>query len=368
MANTKVVVSLSDEETYDVRVGSNLLDGLGRASRNICSSEKALVLTDKTVGKLYLDRVRVSLATAGYQVTEVCIPPGEESKTVACASEIWEAMAQTGFARDSVVFALGGGVVGDIAGFVASTFMRGLAVIQVPTSLLAMVDSSVGGKTAVNLKAGKNLVGTFKQPLAVYASLDTLATLPEDDWSCGCAEIAKSAMIDSDDFFFWLTGSAPALSARDETAVIEAITRSVVFKANIVAADITESKGVRECLNYGHTLGHAIEMLAGYGTFSHGAAVAEGMRFAARLGAELKGTSAEVVYAQDELLDSLGLPSLEWKEDPQTILDAMHKDKKVRKGSLRFVLFRDVGDWEVVEVEDAKVLEHLEAWADSKGL
>lgn len=366
MANTKVVVNLPDNETYDVRIGSNLLDGLGEASRKVCGSDRALVLTDRSVGSLYLARAKAALGAAGYQVTEISIPSGEDSKTLACAGEIWEAMAQAGFERDSVVFALGGGVVGDIAGFIASTFMRGIEVIQVPTTLLAMVDSSVGGKTAVNLKAGKNLVGTFKQPLAVYASVDTLATLSEADWACGCAEIAKSAVIDSDEFFFWLSESSTSLIDRDESTVIEAITRSVIFKANVVAADTTESKGIRECLNYGHTLGHAIEMVAGYGTFSHGVAVAEGMRFAARLGAELLGTSADVVFAQDELLDSLGLPSLEWAADPEAMLDAMRKDKKVRKGSLRFVLPQDIGSWEVVEVSEEKVKEHLTAWAESK--
>ena len=366
MANTKIVVGLPNNTSYNVRIGASLLDSVGKASREDFDSQKALILTDKTVGELYLNRVKASLEEADYRVTEIAIPSGEDSKSLACVGEIWEAMAQTGFGRDSVVFALGGGVVGDVAGFVASTYMRGIEVIQLPTTLLAMVDSSVGGKTGVNLKAGKNLVGTFKQPRAVYASTDTLATLSVDDWACGCAEIAKSAVIESDEFFFWLNEVAPLLVARDEESVIEAITRSVVFKANVVALDTTESKGVRECLNYGHTLGHAIEALAGFGTYSHGAAVAEGMRFAARLSAAILGTSIEVVHAQDELLDALGLPELAWAEKPQRLLEVMLKDKKVRKETLRFVLLEDVGVWRVVEVENAQVLEHLEAWAVSK--
>ena len=366
MPNTKVVVNLAHGESYDVRIGSSFLENIGEASRSLTSAQKALLLTDNNVAPLYLSRVKTSLAAAGYRVTEIIIPPGEDSKSLACAGEIWEAMAQGGFSRDSVVFALGGGVVGDIAGFVASTFMRGIDLIQIPSTLLAMVDSSVGGKTGVNLKAGKNLVGTFMQPLAVYAPIETLGSLSEENWACGCAEIAKSAVIDSDDFFFWLTDSSEALLMRDEASVVEAITRSVVFKANVVAADTTESKGIRECLNYGHTLGHAIETLAGYGRFSHGAAVAEGMRFAARLGVELLGAPFEVVHAQDELLDALGLPSLEWSADPKLILDVMLRDKKVREGNLRFVLVRDIGDWKVVEVENEKVLEHLEFWAASK--
>ena len=257
-------------------------------------------------------------------------------------------------------------MVGDLAGFVAATYMRGVAFAQVPTTLLAMVDSSVGGKTGINLEQGKNLVGSFKQPIQVCASASVLATLPEREWACGCAEIAKSAVIDSDEFFFWLTDAAEALAARDEGVVAEAIARSVVFKANVVAEDETESRGVRECLNYGHTLGHAIEALAGFGAFSHGAAVAEGMRFAARLGAACVGTPTDLIFAQDELLDALGLPSLDWSAKPEELLAAMKGDKKVRGGHLRFVLPREVGLWEVVEVDDETVLEHLGAWVRSK--
>ena len=194
-----------------------------------------------------------------------------------------------------------------------------------------------------------------------------MATLPEREWTCGCAEIAKSAAIDSDDFFFWLSDAAGALAARDEAVAAEAIARSVVFKADVVAADKTESRGVRECLNYGHTLGHAVEALAGYGTFSHGACVAEGMRFAARLGVALVDASPEFVQAQDGLLDELGLPALAWSAEPADVLAAMKRDKKARGGIVRFVLPRDVGNWELADVEDAVILEHLAAWRKAKG-
>ena len=244
--------------------------------------------------------------------------------------------------------------------------MRGIPFVQVPTSLLAMVDSSVGGKTGVNLPEGKNLVGTFKQPAYVCASTAVLATLDAREWACGCAEIAKASVIDSDEFFFWMMDHAAALEARDPVVVTEAIARSVVFKANIVAEDKTESRGVRECLNYGHTLGHAVEALAGYGTFSHGAAVAEGMRFAARLGVDVVGTSAELVDAQDELLDGLGLSTLAWSAPADEMLAAMKCDKKTRAGEVRFVLPRDIGDWELVAVPDDVILEHLRRWEASK--
>jgi len=210
------------------------------------------------------------------------------------------------------------------------------------------------------LPEGKNLVGTFFQPSFVCADTDTLATLPEREWRCGCAEVAKSAVIDSDDFFFWLLEHAEAMAARDAVVAAEAIQRCVVFKAGVVAQDKTESAGVRECLNYGHTLGHAIEACAGYGTFSHGAAVAEGMRFAARLAVKQLGASDEFAQAQAELLDMLGLETLQFDASPADLLAAMKRDKKVRGGEVRFVLARDIAQWEIAPLTDATILASLQ--------
>lgn len=369
MPATKIVVNIPGETPYDVRIGTDVLGGLGSYCKRVADvarAPQALVITDSNVAPLYLSRAKDSLRQAGYRASDIVVPAGEDSKSLEVAGEVWEAMGSLALARDCFVVALGGGVVGDLAGFAASTYMRGIPVVQVPTTLLSMVDSSVGGKTGVNLTSGKNLVGTFKQPSYVCASLATLATLSDREWACGCAEIAKSALIDSDDFFFWMVDNAPALAARDESVVAEAVARSVVFKAGVVAEDKTESRGVRECLNLGHTLGHAVEKLSGYGTFSHGAAVAEGMRFAARLGTELVGTSPELVEAQDALLDTLGLPALAWSAEPSSMLDAMKRDKKARGGHVRFVLPRDVGDWQLVDVDDDVLLRHLEAWRAGK--
>ena len=369
MPATKVVVNIPGETPYDVRIGSAVLAGLGSSLMKVPSVARAphlLVITDANVGPLYLEAAKASLKAAGFRVSDIVVPAGEEAKAPAMALEIWNAMAVLGLTRDCAVVALGGGVVGDLAGFVASTYMRGIPFVQVPTTLLAMVDSSVGGKTGVNLEAGKNLVGTFKQPAYVGACTAVLDTLDGREWACGCAEIAKASVIDSDEFFFWLTDHAEALAARDEAVVAEAIARSVVFKANVVAADQTESRGVRECLNYGHTLGHAVETLAGYGTFSHGAAVAEGMRFAARLGADVAGTAPELVAAQDELLDALGLPPLAWSAPAEEMLAAMKRDKKTRDGQVRFVLPRDIGDWELTPVPDDVILAHLRDWEAGK--
>ncbi len=366
MAITRVVVDIAGSSSYDVVIGGDVLAKLGEYLRGVSSSKTALIITDSNVAPLYCAPAKASLNAAGFRVLDITVPAGEASKAIEVAAEIWSAMAEHKLGRDTLIVALGGGVVGDLAGFIAATYMRGVAFAQVPTTLLAMVDSSVGGKTAVNLSQGKNLVGCFKQPVHVCASMATLASLDEREWACGCAEIAKSALIDSDEFFFWMCDAAPKLAARDEATAAEAIARSVVFKANVVAEDETESKGVRECLNYGHTLGHAVESLAGFGVYSHGAAVAEGMRFAARLGVAVLGAPLEMVQAQDELLDALGLPSLPFSAEPQAMLDAMKGDKNVRGNRLRFVLPRDVGAWELVELDDDLVLEHLCAWAASK--
>ena len=206
MPATKIVVNIPGETPYDVRIGATVLAGLGESVRRLDGVGRAphlLVLTDSNVGPLYLEEAKSSLKAAGFRVSDIVVPAGEDSKSLAVAGEIWSAMASLGLTRDCAVVALGGGVVGDLAGFV-----------QVPTSLLAMVDSSVGGKTGVNLPEGKNLVGTFKQPAYVCASTAVLATLDAREWACGCAEIAKASVIDSDEFFFWMMDHAAALEAR----------------------------------------------------------------------------------------------------------------------------------------------------------
>lgn len=361
---TKVIVQLPEKPDYCVRIGSGILQSLGSDLREIerfANTNDVLVITDSNVAPLYLAKTVDVLKAAGFTVGSLSVPAGESSKSLGVATEVWSALARLSYGRDCFIVALGGGVVGDLAGFVASTYMRGVPVVQVPTTLLAMVDSSVGGKTAVNLPEGKNLVGTFFQPSFVCADIDTLATLPDREWRCGCAEIAKSAAIDTDDFFFWLCDNASALAVRDSAVTIEAIKRCIVFKANVVARDETESAGVRECLNFGHTFGHAIEMLSGYGTFSHGAAVAEGMRFALALGQEY-GASSDFTQAFKHLLDELQLQPLNWSAPADEVVAAMKRDKKARKGEVRFVFVSDVGNWSVRAVDDDTLLRYVEQW------
>lgn len=364
------MVNIPGEDAYNVRIGAGVLDALGSSMRGVpavADARQALVITDANVGPLYLARAKASLVQAGYRVSDICVPAGEEAKSLTVLGEVLEAMAALALERDCVVVALGGGCVGDLAGFAAATYMRGVQVVQVPTTLLSMVDSSVGGKTGVNLSAGKNLVGAFKQPAFVCADTEVLATLPPREWACGCGEVAKTALIDGDEFFFWLSDQVSAVVDRQPDAVSEAIARCVVFKADVVAQDKTESRGVRECLNYGHTLGHAIEAEAGFGVFSHGAAVAEGMRFAAQIARELVGASADFTEAQGQLLDDLGLAPLAWQAPAADLLAAMKRDKKTRGGIVRFVLASDVGSWQTVPVDDQTILRHLEQWRASKG-
>jgi 3-dehydroquinate synthase len=364
MSTQRLRVVLDAQNGYDIRVGTNLFGALGSHLHEETDAVKAVIITDSTVGPLYLEQVHASLAQAGFEVFDLTVPAGEESKSIAVASELWEALALLGLSRDGLIVGLGGGVVGDLAGFVASTYMRGIDCVQVPTTLLAMVDSSIGGKTGVNLTAGKNLVGTFRQPVHVLADLETLRTLPAEEWDNGFAEIAKSALIDGPEFYQWLGENAEALVARDEEITQQAIVRALTFKARVVASDVTE-KGQRECLNYGHTFAHALEAASGF-RISHGRAVAEGMRFAARLAAEAVGAPTDFAEAQDVLLSRLGLRPITESFSADELYERMFADKKVRKGALRFVLAQAPGRWESVAVDPDLVKIYLILWEQAK--
>jgi 3-dehydroquinate synthase len=329
------------------------------AARNVA------IVTDNNVADLFGLPVEAKLIEAGFDVHPLSVEPGEGSKSWTVAGEVLEAMAELRLERGDLVLALGGGVIGDLAGFAAATYLRGIKFVQVPTTLLAQVDSSIGGKTGVDLRAGKNLAGAFKQPCIVIADTSILSSLPEHEWASGIAETIKSAAIEGDGFFSWLEANVESLSAHDEWAVMEAVRRSVEFKSRVVSADETEA-GPRECLNYGHTLGHAIEKVAGFGVVSHGRAVAEGMRFAARLSVEAGQASMEFVRRQDGLLDRLGLPATETALSPALLLDAMRSDKKSRDGQVRFVLVDEPGQWRCEPVAEDMINEHLTAWAKSK--
>ncbi len=355
----------TDSRGYEVVIGAGLIDQAGALLAAVTSARRVALLTDETVGELYGDRVTAQIARGGFEVFPLSFPAGEASKNWRVAGEILESLASSGLDRDDLVVALGGGVVGDLAGFAAATYLRGVSFAQIPTTLLAQVDSSVGGKTGVDLRAGKNLAGAFKQPLLVIADTAVLDGLPSAEWASGLAEVAKSAIIDSEGFTAWLERSVDGIAARDGAVVIEAVRRSVTFKSGVVSADERET-GTRECLNYGHTFGHALEAAAGYGRIPHGLAVAEGMRFAVRLAVEVAGASLELVKRQDALLDALGLPFLPEAYASEDLLAAMRSDKKSRGGQVRFVLPSAPGHWSCVPVQESTIAQHIEAWRVSK--
>jgi 3-dehydroquinate synthase len=368
MSRDRIIhVVLPSGDNYDIRIGSGALSAFCATVRDLKDCERALVISDENVGPAYGKLVKKRLEEAGFAVSDLLVAPGENSKSLALAGELWETISQYGFTRDDLIVACGGGVVGDLAGFVASTYMRGVDFIQVPTTLLAMVDSSIGGKTAVNLASGKNLVGTFHQPIFVCSDIRCLKTLLPEDWANGFAEIAKSAFVaPRRSFYEWLRTNADGLMEHDAELLEEIVYMTAQFKASVVASDTTESAGKRECLNYGHTLAHAIENAAGYGTIAHGRAVAEGMRFSARLSVEVLGCDISVVKATDAILDRLGLPAIPWTSQPERLFNLIKGDKKARGGHARFVLLNDIASWELCTVPDETVMEHLKAWCAAK--
>jgi 3-dehydroquinate synthase len=293
-----------------------------------------------------------SLRAAGISIDTIAVPSGECSKSLAEAGRIWDALARLAVDRQTHVVAVGGGVVGDLAGFVAATFARGLPVWQVPTTVIAQVDSGIGGKTGINLEAGKNLVGAFWQPRGVLADIGVLETLPDREFASGFAEVVKYGMILDAGFFSWLEAHARRILAREPGLLAEAVERSAALKAFVVERDELERTGLRAVLNYGHTFAHALETAAGYGVLLHGEAVAIGMARAVRLAAMLGRVPPAVIERQDRLLADFSLPTSVPKGQRMAadgLIEIMRRDKKSVAGSLRFVLPDRVGHVELVD-------------------
>lgn len=350
------------DRSYDIHCGDGLLDRVGPAVR-AAGGRRAAVVSDAAVADSHGARVAASLESAGVEVVRFAVPSGETAKSVAHAERLWNAFADAAIDRGTHVVAVGGGVVGDLAGFLAATFGRGLALWQVPTTLVAQVDSSIGGKTGINLATGKNLVGAFWQPSGVFADIDTLATLPRREFVSGFAEIVKYGVIFDADLFAWLEGHAARLLDRDPAALTHAIGRSAALKAAVVERDEREITGERAALNYGHTFAHALEAAAGYGVLLHGEAVAIGMACAARLAARLGRIESGLVQRQDHLLEAFGLPTspaAAGSLGADGLVALMARDKKTLDGRLRFVLPDRIGHVELVDgVPTAAVLESL---------
>ena len=335
----ELTVRLPDGRAYPILLGSGLLGTPGLLDEFL--GAQVLVVSNPTVADRYLDPVRSGLRANHVDV--VLIGDGEQFKTLETYATILDALIAKRHSRATTVVALGGGVVGDVAGFAAATYQRGVGLVQIPTTLLAQVDSSVGGKTAVNHATGKNLIGAFYQPRAVVADVDVLASLPQREFRAGLAEVVKYGVIADADFFAWLERSMDALVRREPEALIRAVRRSCEIKAEVVAGDERE-QGRRAILNFGHTFGHAIEALTGYTEYLHGEAVAIGMAMAANLSADLGRIPASDAQRLRELLSHAGLPITAPGTDAAAALEAMGMDKKAIDGRIRLVLCDRLGD------------------------
>jgi 3-dehydroquinate synthase len=353
------------EHGYDVVVEPGGLPGLGERVRAVASHERAAVLIDEAVETEHGRPAARSMQDAGFDTAVGVVSFGEKRKTLGLVQNLYSVLLDHQLERKSPVVAVGGGVCGDVVGFTAASYQRGLPWVQVPTTLLAMVDASVGGKTGVNLPQGKNLVGAFHQPQLVLIDPLTLTTLPARQLRCGLAECVKHAVIRDAELFDWTREHAERLLGLDVPVVSELIERNVAIKAAVVMADEREA-GERAHLNFGHTFGHAIESTVGYGVIHHGEAVSLGMVAAAALSAKLGICGEDVVERLVSLLETLGLPTSSGKlADPRVLLAAMQKDKKVQSGKLRLIVPERIGAVRIID--DAPAAAIVEAWGAVRG-
>src|SRR5436309_2108631 len=332
------------ERSYSVLIGNGLLRRLGAQCDKLQLGQNCAVVSDRNIAPIYGQAALLSLANAGFKPLLITVPAGETAKSLKNVQACYDQLAKHRLERKSFIVALGGGVVGDLAGFVAATYLRGIDFVQVPTTLLAQVDSSVGGKVGVNLKAGKNLVGAFYQPRFVLCDLETLETLPVREYRAGLAEIVKYGIIHDVELFKRLEQVMPKILQRDPDTLASVVARCCQIKAGVVGQDETES-GLRAILNFGHTIGHALEAVSGYGKLLHGEAIAIGQVLAARLSAELLGFPARDVERVAAVFEKAGLPThlklnLAQREK---LFEAMRHDKKVSEGAIRFVLVNKIG-------------------------
>ena len=346
------------ERSYPIIIGPGIIS-TAESYKNSIRSRQVMVVTNETVAPLYLDNVLQALR--GFHVEQVILPDGEQYKTLEILNSIYDALLSSRFDRSCTLLALGGGVVGDMTGFAAASYQRGVDFVQVPTTLLSQVDSSVGGKTGVNHPLGKNMIGAFHQPRCVIADTDTLNTLPERELAAGLAEVIKYGVINDISFFEWLEANIERLLARDSEALVYAIERSCRDKAVIVAADEKEA-GQRALLNLGHTFGHAIESGMGYGVWLHGEAIAAGMAMAADMSFQMGWLDADGQERIRSLLQKAHLPVDPPAEiSAERFLELMSVDKKVLNGELRLVLLRGIGKAEVTADYAAAALQQTVA-------
>ena len=337
------------ENSYPIFVGTQWLRRFGPQLAEVAADvTHAMILSDVAVGATYGEVVRHSVEQQGIRTDLRTLPAGESTKSVEQLVRVWEWMLGCRADRRSIVIAVGGGVVGDLAGFAAATYQRGIRLVQVPTTLLSQVDSSVGGKTGVNLPTAKNMVGAFWQPVMVAIDTHSLGSLPQREYLSGLAEVVKYGVIERAAFFSWLEENAATLVARGYEAIERAVVESCATKAAVVGDDERETSGRRAILNYGHTFAHAIESTAGYGKFLHGEAVAIGMQMAANLAVNRGMLEAKVLARQTALLEALELPTIWADVDPEKMLKVMWHDKKNTHGTMRLILPAEIGKVELV--------------------
>lgn len=342
----EISVSLGSR-SYPILVGAGALSTVGSELAKRGVGRRVVLITDAAISRLHGDPVRRSLIEAGFDVTQVDIPEGEQAKRLDVASDLWDRLLDLGCDRSSTVVALGGGAVGDLAGFVAATYMRGMNFVQVPTTLLAQVDASIGGKTAIDHPHGKNLIGAFHQPRMVIVDPQTLTTLSEREFRSGLAEVIKHGIVLDAAYFQDLEASIPALMARDLSTLDRVVAGSCRLKAAVVERDEQEAE-LRWVLNYGHTVGHALEAATGFRRWAHGEAVSLGIVAEARLAERLGVGSAATTERQRRLLDAVGLPVTGHATDPAVVIEALSRDKKRRDGRVSFVLAPEIGAFRIV--------------------
>ncbi len=352
-----VNVPLGDR-SYAIQIGSGSLGTLGQECAALKLEKRCAVISDSNVSPHYLPLVCQALARAGFEAVPVKVPAGETAKSLKTVQACYDQLAQHRLERKSFIVALGGGVVGDLAGFVAATYLRGIGFIQIPTTLLAQVDSSVGGKVGVNLKAGKNLVGSFYQPRLVLCDLDTLKTLPEREYRSGLAEVIKYGIIYDAELFAELERVLPQLLERNTETLAHVVARCCEIKAEVVRQDETESS-LRAILNFGHSVGHALEAISHYGKYLHGEAISIGQVAATRLSCKLTGLAEHDAQRIKHLFQQAGLPTeLKFSKTQRAkLLAAMQLDKKVAGGEIKFVLARKIGQVEFGHKVPAELLE-----------
>jgi 3-dehydroquinate synthase len=341
------------ERSYPIFIGSGLISQAG-LFRPFIANKSVFVVTNTTVGPLYSKKLMQTLAVDAKSVHEIVLPDGESYKDWQTLQKIFDALLTQGADRKSVLVALGGGVIGDMVGFAAASFMRGIQFIQVPTTLLAQVDSSVGGKTGINHPLGKNMIGAFHQPVTVIADLDTLKTLPPRELSAGLAEVIKHGAIADADFFRWIEDHQNELMACEPNVMSHAVERSCEIKSAVVAADEKES-GIRAILNFGHTFGHAIESGLGYGKWLHGEAVGCGMVMATDLSYRLGYLNAEDLKRIKLLVNAMGLPSSAPMIGNPRFLELMRVDKKSEGGAIRYITLEKIGKAKIEAVDDSVI-------------